>query len=223
MSPQRKKELYLKDISSIYDIEEQFKLYYQFFKHSFGIKEFPESCSEIRFYIDQHTSKRFRQLKQFLIALPDSLNRDKLRISIKTENSKHNNHIQAVDLIIGASSFRSGDKRFSSYRVNSSLNKNLGQLKERIFKYIHDNLKKIYIRDFKTDTFDLFSDISLEKKSPDFVGKTEKMNKSLSELGFYRPKIHVLIFKPQKWIYDKGWDNKNLSKEGCHQNIHLSE
>lgn len=230
--PQDKKELYLKDISSVYNIDTQFKLYYQFFKHSFGIAGFPENCSEIRFYIDGHTSKKVSDLKKFISKLTEVLGRPDITSSIKSQDSKKKNLIQIVDLIIGASSFRSGNKKFSQARIRLSKNREKAKLKESIYQYIYDNLRSIYLEQIEGRAFDLFSNKSLfsfntQEEHKEWVDSHIE-NRPIDGRSHYRrvafrPKIYISIFKPKKFIFDKGWDNDKLSKEGYHQKIELEE
>ena len=71
------------------EIDVQFKLYYQFLKHSFGIKHLPTEPAEILVRLDGHSSQKHKiKLTNHIEGLPSVLQRQDLKIRLTFEQRK---------------------------------------------------------------------------------------------------------------------------------------
>ncbi len=86
------------------DLDVQFKLCYQFLKHSFGLEYLEATVShEVLVRLDTHSSQNHKQgLIKFAEDLPRVLQRPRLRVRVTFDNSENVLRIQVCDLLIGA-------------------------------------------------------------------------------------------------------------------------
>ncbi len=95
-----------------------FKLYYQFIKHSFGLRYIPirEEGTRLRLNFDQfpHTREKVQQFKGFIGALPEAAALREARLLLSPDHitevdSREHVLLQCVDLVLGAMAFRLND------------------------------------------------------------------------------------------------------------------
>lgn len=130
---------------------EYFLLYYQFFKHSFGLPYSNSSGKSIyvRAYFDYlpDTLSKRKQFKEYIKGLESTIafNRSKIKFrkeDITEVDSKEHLPIQFLDLILGAMAFRLNDmhkikplgKRIRGKRTIA---------KEKLYKHIYANIRKM--------------------------------------------------------------------------------
>jgi len=83
------------------DLDSQFKIYYQFLKHIFGL-EFSDANSEFLFKLDNHSSYLHKErLREFI----SSISNDRVKISIEFIESKTSIPLQICDLLMGAAGY----------------------------------------------------------------------------------------------------------------------
>ncbi len=76
-------------------VEVQFKLYYQFLKHSFGLSHIPHQGAEVRFILDNHSHQQHMdKLRSFVESLPFNLGRPDLTFSLSYKQSSKVARIQ---------------------------------------------------------------------------------------------------------------------------------
>lgn len=130
--------------------DKYFKLYYQFLKHSFGVKDMPGSKEDIfiRIYLDQlpDTQEKCEAFKEYVRKLPASWNlgRTDGKLHIRKDDvadvcSHDHVLLQCTDIILGAMYFRLNDLHLekpagSRYRGKRTI------AKERLYQHI---LKRI--------------------------------------------------------------------------------
>lgn len=177
-------------------LDSQFKIYYQFLKHSFGFQFIPFKNIEILFYLDTHSSHHHKEkLMEFAIDLPRVLNRNDIHIQIKFIDSKRSKVLQVCDLLMGAAGYY-GNAIFER-KVNG---------RKQITK--HQKLK----RDFGKTTYNM-----LRKIDADFRGKKafnwfESTGTDGDKTNHYFHKLRIWKFIPLDSIHNPIWLNKNLGK-----------
>lgn len=144
----RKKEKYVNLFNSAED--KYFKLYYQFIKHSFGLKYIPKSSpANVRIYVDQLPDRKDKceKFKRFLYDMQrtnffyNSGLRIKLEDIVEIDSKKHVIQ-QCVDIILGAMYFKlnglnkiipEGQRRRGKRTI----------AKEKLYKHIHDKITRL--------------------------------------------------------------------------------
>ena len=178
-----------------YGIDTQFKMYYQFLKHSFPLQKLPNNPS-IKISLDNHTAqKKKKDLEDFLRFQWQSID-----VEMKYVQSSKKNHIQAVDLIIGASGFRGNKIHFKTQ--GSAKKKNL---KKNFSKYIYDKMRANDNYWRGTKAFNLFETTHSYSQ---LDGK---------RLEPFSQKLRIWKFVPKEYYKDKGWENDHLSRKGEYQ------
>ena len=179
-------------------LEAQYKLYYQFLKHSFGLKYIPNIDSSICIYLDHHSNHAHqRALQEFVSSLPRLLNRKDLKIKISFINSRKSRILQLCDLLMGAAGYY-GNK-LHNRRNSGKIGMNSSQkLKLAFCKYVYNNLKDIDTIDRGSKAFNWF----------------ESTGTNLNSANHYNHKIRIWKFVPSQYIKNKGWENDHLDKHG---------
>lgn len=125
--------------------EEYFRLYYQFVKHSFGLKVMPDHGHpvSIRLYFDDLPDKveKRERFKNFVLGLgsnPEIAARDILltKDNITEVNSKNHVLLQCLDVVLGAMSFRLNDKHLEKVPETARRGKKT-IAKEKLYKAIY--------------------------------------------------------------------------------------
>ncbi|VGO17754.1 hypothetical protein PDESU_06356 [Pontiella desulfatans] len=131
---------------------EYFKLYYQFIKHSFGLKHMEHAHPEVylRLYFDQFpdTSERAEQFKGYLGMLEAMRHFEKARIRIRegdiTEIKSHEHILlQGLDIVLGSMFFRLNDLHKAIPEGKHRRGKRT-VAKEKLYKFILSEIKTVY-------------------------------------------------------------------------------
>ena len=128
-----------------------FLLYYQFIKHSFGLRyRYPEPPVRLRLYLDQlpDTREKADQFKSYLAALSSNRQFVSARVTIRKEDiadvdSKEHDILQCLDVVLGAINFRLNDKN----RAIPEGKRRRGArtiAKEKVYKHILKRIQAIY-------------------------------------------------------------------------------
>ena len=130
--------------------EAYFKLYYQFLKHAFGFRYHPFAKEiVISLMLDKipHNKEAFDQFKNYMNQLENIREFQNIPITFRKENivdidSKKHVILQALDINLGAMSFRLNDL----HKVIPTSKKRRGKrtiAKERVYKFIHQKICEI--------------------------------------------------------------------------------
>ena len=128
-----------------------FKLYYQFIKHAFGLRNIParEPGTRLRIHFDQfpHTREKVLQFKGFIGALPNAaaLRDAGLLLSpdhITELDSKEHVLLQCVDLVLGAMAFRLNDMHLAKPEGQRTRGKRT-LAKDRLYRHILQEIRTL--------------------------------------------------------------------------------
>lgn len=136
--------------------DKYFKLYYQFLKHSFGLKDIPATEEDIfiRIYLDQlpDTYEKCREFKEYVMCLPAFWNAG------RTEGKLHirqgdvadvcsHDHVllQCTDIILGAMYFRLNELNLEKPPGGRHRGKRT-IAKEKLYKHINKRIREILPR-----------------------------------------------------------------------------
>lgn len=144
----RKKESARNVISTTDD--KYFKLYYQFIKHSFGLRHIPKnSNASIRIYLDKLPDRieKCERFKDYLYAMQQTKFFEDSGIKILKENiveidSKHHIIQQCVDIILGSMYFRLNKLHLAKVPGQSRRGKRT-IAKETLYKHIFNEINNI--------------------------------------------------------------------------------
>jgi hypothetical protein len=183
------------------DLDVQYRVYYQFLKHHFGLQYLPRAegtFDTVFFRLDRHSSQQHtEELKAFAEKLPSFLGRTDLDFQVSFVDSKKHLRLQICDVLMGAA---------GSYGNKMHLQRQPGQrgktekqkCREAIAKRIYEQLKSIDAAQRGTKAFNWFESTGMDS-SPE-----SKLNH----------KIRIWKFVPSRYQIDKGWENDHLDKFG---------
>ncbi len=133
-------------------INKYFLLYYQFIKHSFGLRYSNSGMEDInlRFYFDDLPKSRTKSeaFKNHIFGLQSLLAFQEAKLKIKRRdiidiNSKDHVILQCMDIVLGAIAFRLND----GHKIFPPGKKRRGKrtiAKEKLYKHIHSLIRGIY-------------------------------------------------------------------------------
>lgn len=128
-----------------------FLLYYQFFKNAFGLKFITpkEGGTRLRLYFDEfpETPEKARKFKGYIAALGESVDFRRASLILTEDNIaevQSHNHVllQALDLILGAISFRLNDQHLEK-PIGQRIRGKRTLAKEKVYKAIVNRVHKI--------------------------------------------------------------------------------
>lgn len=130
--------------------DKYFKLYYQFLKHSFGLKDMVVDADEIfvRVYLDQlpDTHEKCEKFKKYIRSLPQSWNdkRTGNKIYIRKEDvadvcSHDHVLLQCVDIVLGAMYFRLNELHLEKPEGSNCRGRRT-IAKEKLYKHINQRI-----------------------------------------------------------------------------------
>ncbi len=187
------------------EIDVHFKIYYQFIKHSFGLKYLEidpnGEVTKIFVRLDNHSSQKHKNnLVRFAQDLPRILNRSDLSVVVTFHNSSRIRRLQICDLVMGAAGSYGNNmhkKRKPGQRGMTSKQK----LRLKFCKYVYNNLREIDA-DFRgSKVFNWF--------------ETTGLAGDYSNLLNHRLRIWKLV--PRHHVRDVGWQNAHLDRQGTYQ------
>ncbi len=184
-------------------LDVQFKLYYQFLKHSFGLQHLPavspETPHEILLRLDEHSSaKHKRQLKQFAEMLPAYLHPQRIDLQVRVTyvHSEDFMRLQVCDLLMGAAGSH-GNKKHEIRKPGVKGMHETQKVRYELAQRIYKELRLISCKERDTQAFNWFE--STGRSTP---------SASLTD------KVRIWKFMPKKYMLDKGWRNDHLGKGG---------
>jgi hypothetical protein len=184
------------------ELDVQFRIYYQFLKHAFGIKWLPVAdfgeVSEIWMRLDDHSSKQHKQgLANFLTTLPARIRRTDLSISVVFKSSKTSCRLQIADLLMGAAGSH-GNKKHLTRETGQRGMKPRQRVRYELAKYIYDALRKLDADERGSAAFNWF----------------ETTGHDGDPANRFKHKLRIWKFKPHSYRIDRGWQNDHLDTQG---------
>ena len=186
--------------SEMYNLDVQFKVYYQFIKHHFGLKFLPkEKIKRVVIHFDNHSSKKHKtKLESFVNDLPRLLERPDLQFSLFFSDSRDNLRIQACDLLMGAAG--SNGNQMELIRQPQKKGETIIQkLRKTLAKKIYDDLRSVSCEERGSKAFNWFESTGQDEPESALTHK-----------------IRIWKFKPKKFLKDKGFENDHLAKDGSY-------
>ena len=184
-----------------FDLDFQYKLYYQFVRHSFGIQSLPLNAI-FHLHLDHHSSKKHQQsLKSFASNIPSYVGREDIRVELSyiTHSIKHDS-IQLADLIAGAAGSHA-NKMHAIREPNQHGMKPKQKLRHELAKYTYNHLRNMRFLDVGSKTFNWFETTG-----------------GFNHDNALNQKVRVWKFKPSApYYHDKGWENDHLDAQGNYQ------
>ncbi len=179
----------------------QYKLYYQFLKHSFGLEHLPAGPTNIIVRLDEHSSQQHQaDLKAFVEQLPAFLKRRDLKVSVAFVQSSSFIDLQLCDVITGAAGWL-GNKQQEIRQVmpDGTLKRGMTdkqKAKLKVAKLIQSRLEKIDAADRGSRAFDWWGSTALSSNPGNRLAH----------------KFRTWCFHPKEgdYLIDKGWENDNL-------------
>lgn len=191
------------------DLTVQFKLFYQFLKHAFGLRFMPTSQSgniTLLIRLDNHSSIKHKDdLSDFVEHLPTFWGRNDLNIKVSFINSAKHERLQICDLLMGAAGFH-GNKIYKRRKpAQGGMPAQRGmtekqKLKASLAKHVYNHLRKLDSECRGSQAFNWFETTGL---------KGNQNNR-------YEYKIRIWKFKPSQYQRDKGWENDHLDNQGMY-------
>lgn len=184
------------EINKMFGVDGQFKIYYQFLKHHFGIEHLPVG-SELLILLDEHSSEKHTSaLNDFVTKTVANLPNIS-RCNIVYVRSSRNALINAVDLVGGAFGFKAN--KMESTRENGKRGMSDRQRMRQVFAdHVRTKLELLS----KAERPNLQSFVWTESN-----GKIDCPKFKLTQ------NLRIWKFIPKHHHYDKGWDNDHLEKK----------
>lgn len=181
------------------DLDVQFKLCYQFLKHSFGLEYLDKGTThEVLVRLDTHSSQKHKtDLTNFARGLPGVLGHPGLTVRVTFEQSERVPRIQVCDLIIGAAGsygnkmheIRDNGRRGMTDRQKARL---------ELSKHIYDGLRAIDSKARGSMAFNWF----------------ESTGKDGDRTNLLNHKLRIWKFMPRRFQVDRGWQRDHLGPAG---------
>ena len=190
---------------AVSDLDLQFKICYQFLKHSFGLKYLPAAASgpdKVLIRLDTHSSQKHKSaLRGFVeLQLPKALGRSDLVIELAHVASHHLHRIGVCDVLMGAAG--SYGNRQQLRRKPGARGMNDRQIARLdLSKYIFGKLRNLNEKDRGGHAFNWF----------------ESTGTDGDPANTYRHKLRIWKFRPKDYAIDKGWQNDHLDAQGRYQ------
>jgi hypothetical protein len=185
-------------------LDVQFRICYQFLKHSFGLRYLANSdpaCDHhVTIRLDEHSSQHHKdELRSYVERIPEQFNSRRLITKVQYVNSKKFLRLQVCDLIMGAAGSY-GNKMHKRREAGRRGMTNKQKQRLDIALYIYGKLRNLDASERGTKGFNWFETTGTD-------GDAENR---------LRHKIRIWKFIPNRFQKDKGWENDNLDKQGVY-------
>lgn len=184
------------------ELEAQFKLYYQFLKHAFGLRYLPvndvDGRIQVNLHLDNHSNQDLKsRLTRFVADLPRLLERDDIKISVSFINSSKSRRLQICDLLMGAAG--SHGNQMQKQRPGGRRGMSAKQrLRDRVCLHIYNHLRRLDADTRNTRAFNWF----------------ETTGHDGNNANRLHHKARIWKFKPTRSRKDFGWENSDLDAQG---------
>lgn len=187
------------------ELDVQFRIYYQFLTHAFGLKYLPKlkggNQHQILVRLDRHSSqKHIEALTSFVQRIPVKHSRADLTVKVSFVASGKFRRIQICDLMMGAAGSygnKMQKRRREGVRGMSSKQK----LRLKMAKHVYNGLRKIDEESRGKKAFNWF-----ESTGKDGVGR-----------NVLDHPMRIWKFVPNTYQVDDGWANDHLDRHGQYQ------
>lgn len=182
-------------------LDVQFRLWYQFIKHAFGLRYLPQGPHEILVRIDEHSSQVHQDaLASFGEDMAKTFDRRDLALQFAFVKSSKSLPLQVCDVLMGAAGSY-GNKQHDRREPGQKGMTHRQKLRLDLCEHIHECLRGINNRTRGTQAFNWH-------ETTGFDGDRENMLKHCLRIWKFRPK-HCKI--------DKGWQRSQLDTQGRYQ------
>jgi len=184
------------------DLTVQFKMYYQFLKHAFGLRYLPRNVnspqSSVMIRLDDHPSPTHKEaLVEFAERLPMFLHRPDLQISVSFLNSGKHERLQICDLLMGAAGFY-GNRHHEHRKPGQRGMSEKQRLKKSLAWHIYTHLRNLDAEERGSKNFNWFESTGLQG----------------NQQNLFNYKARMWKFQPTEHQRDLGWNQSNLAKYG---------
>ncbi|CAA7614018.1 conserved hypothetical protein [Candidatus Terasakiella magnetica] len=182
------------------ELDTQFKLYYQYIKHAFGLSYLPKHVggSLVLVRLDNHSSQAHKaQLIEFAEALPAVLKRNDIKVQVTFINSAKSPRLQICDVLMGAAGSH-GNKMHIKRQPGQRGMKQKQALRNQLCVYIYEALKNLDRIERGSGAFNWF----------ETTGHNENLDNR------YHHALRIWKFKPKDYLVDRGWQNDHLDRYG---------
>jgi hypothetical protein len=184
------------------DLDVQFRICYQFLKHSFGLRYLAPSNSghqcHVDVRLDNHSSQKHTdRLIRFVQDLPRHWGLPTLTTKVRLVNSEHYLRLQLCDLVMGAAGShgnRMHQRREPGQRGMTPKQK----CRHEMATFIYKRLRSLDATERGTLAFNWF-------ESTGHDGAVENR---------LHHKLRIWKFIPKRYRKDEGWQNKHLDSQG---------
>lgn len=176
------------------DLDIQFRLYYQFLKHSFSFGTLPPAPghTQVVIRLDTHSSQKHKDdLTKFVEELPSKLELPRTTFKVKFVPSHHHLVLQACDVVMGAAGSY-GNKMHESRSAGQRGQTKRQKARYKVARHIYERIRTLDKKERGTSAFNWF----------ETTGGTRRWNDSL----------RIWKFRPSRYQLDKGWQNDHLIK-----------
>lgn len=185
-------------------LDVQFKICYQFLKHSFGLKHLPAASGpphQVLVRLDNHSSQKHKdELVSYLLDLPTQYGRNDLILTPTFINSKRLLRLQVCDVVMGAAG--SHGNKMHLQRPNGRRGMNPKQrARYELARHVYEAIRELNGRLRGKKAFNWFESTGLD-------GDPENS---------YEHRLRIWKFIPRRHLIDKGWQNDNLDRQGRYQ------
>ncbi len=187
------------------DLDVQFRLYYQFLKHCFGLQHLPPASTaaphQILLRLDEHSSAKHRnRLMDHAGRLPTRFQpaRNDLRIQTTFVRSQDFLRLQVCDLLMGAAGSY-GNKKHEERKPGKRGMHETQRVRFELAQRIYNDLRAISCTERGTKAFNWFESTGRETQQD---GLTHK--------------VRIWKFLPRQYLVDKGWQRDHLGKGGTY-------
>lgn len=175
-------------------LEAQYKVYYQFIKHSFGLQyiDFPLN---LIINLDTHSSHVHKsRLREFSDRLPTILNKEnRLKLSLHFIESRKSLVLQLCDLLMGAAGYY-GNNLYNLKQENQKRISQNQSVKKAIGKTVYDAFRIINSDARGRKAFNWFETTGLDN----------------DRFNHFNHKLRIWKFEAKESIYNSRWSDKNF-------------
>lgn len=182
------------------DLDTQFKLYYQYIKHHFGIQYLPfdKSGTRILVRLDNHSSQAHKdQLVDFAEKLPLWLDRADLTVQVTFINSAKSPRLQICDILMGAAGSHGNKMQLKRKPGHKGMTPKQ-KLRHELCKHVYEALKRL---DHETRGSRAFNWFESTGHDGDIANRFHHI-------------LRIWKFVPDNCVIDRGWQNDHLDKQG---------
>lgn len=181
------------------ELDVQYKLYYQFIKHTFGIQYLSGHDIEILIRLDGHSSQKHKDNLQKFVEedIPNKISRNDISLNVTYIDSRKHINLQVCDVLMGSAGYY-GNKYFLRREAKQRGMTEKQKIKFELAKYIYNKLRSIDANDRGSKAFNWFESTGIDGD----------LQNNLNH------KMRIWKFIPKTYVINAGWHNDNLDKQG---------